>query len=153
MDDEEAQVRSVAVSLRVPFRDVDMHGHVHNAVYLSYCEGAINEFIRGHGFSEYFSPKEDGIVYLVRKTELLFSQPSFFEDKLDFVVALAKLGATSIAFTIDVFGAGETTSRVTASIVWVCVDIAQKKSTGIPQKTMAALVPLTQGGKLANKER
>ena len=32
--------------MRIPFADVDMHGHVHNGTYLSYVETAINELLR-----------------------------------------------------------------------------------------------------------
>lgn len=145
MDDERARTRVGAASLRVPFRDVDMHGHVHNAAYLSYCETAINECLREHDLSRYFLPDEGGLVYLVRKTELVFNRPSHFEDRLAFSVAIAKLGAASIAFSVGVFGEAETTARVDATIVWVCVDAARRTSTGIPARTREALALLAPG--------
>ncbi|WP_288586546.1 thioesterase family protein [uncultured Methylobacterium sp.] len=153
MDDERARSRVDAASLRVPFRDVDMHGHVHNAVYLSYCESAINEYLREHDLSRYFAPDEAGIVYLVRKTELVFNRPSRFEDRLSFTLAITKLGSASIAFSVDVVGEGETTPRVAATIVWVCVDAGQRSSTAIPARTREALTPLVAGPASAPGQR
>ena len=152
MGEQAVKDRAFAASLRVPFRDVDMHGHVHNATYLSYCEAAIVEFLRANSLGGYFSPKGDSIVYLVRKTELLFNKPSVFEDVLHFEVMIARLGSASIGFTVNVHGEDEETPRVIASIVWVCVDVGQRRSVGIPKETMSALAPLAAGARASGDE-
>jgi acyl-CoA thioester hydrolase len=109
--------RTVSSPNRVPFRDVDMHGHVHNAVYLSYAEAAINDFLRAFGLAGEFGPGTTGRSYLVKKAELVFESPLRFDDLLDIHVELSRLGTTSLAFSARVMRGPEAVVCARAEIV------------------------------------
>ena len=53
-----------------------MHGHVHNSVYFSYVENAINEFLRESGLLGLFDPQSAAYRYHVRKVEVVYNRPA-----------------------------------------------------------------------------
>lgn len=135
--------------VRVPFRDVDMHGHVHNAVFLSYVEDAINDFLRRRDLFGHFVPERSGVAYHVRKTELVLEAPAFFQDALEIAVRIDRVGTSSLAFAADVMRlpeAGAAQRCVAASVVWVCVDPAARRAVPIPEETREALGRVAEAG-------
>lgn len=129
------------LEITVPFRDVDMHGHLHNAVHLAYFESAINHFLRVHELSGYFRP--DGVlVYHVRKAEVIFQAPTRFEDVVTIRCALGHLGRTSLRFDGAMTGSSPDDLRATAQVVWICVDRKAGKPAPIPDTLRDALKAL-----------
>jgi acyl-CoA thioester hydrolase len=135
-----------SLRLRVPFRDVDMHGHVHNAVFLSYFEAAINDFLRETGLAPHFSPKGGSHLYFVRKAEATYDAPARFEDLLEISVEIARIGRTSLVFRGAVAREGESSPCATVEIVWVCVDAASRRPDEIPAPTRSALEAIASRG-------
>ncbi|QBF29654.1 thioesterase [Thalassococcus sp. S3] len=103
-----------------------MHGHMHNAAYLSYFEGAISDFLRQVGLSSEFAP-DGAFVYHVRKAGVTFEAPTRYEDKIQIFCAPGHLGRSSLRFDGRFLGA-DGDLRATADVVWICVD----RSTGTP---------------------
>jgi acyl-CoA thioester hydrolase len=127
------------LEITVPFRDVDMHGHLHNAVHLAYFESAINHFIRSRNLSVYFRP--DGpFTYYVRKAEVAFHAPTRFEDDVILDCRPVHLGRTSLRFGGAMTGKISNDLRATAEIVWICVDRKNGKPVPMPDTVRAALV-------------
>ncbi|MGJ3262405.1 MAG: acyl-CoA thioesterase [Salinarimonas sp.] len=126
-------------SLRVPFRDVDMHGHVHNAMFLSYFEAAINDFLRDRGLAPHFDPASAVQVYHVKKAELTFEAPAFFEDELQFRVRIARIGRSSLSYGGEIVRCADETLCATVVVVWVCVDPATRRPCPFPEATRLAL--------------
>lgn len=126
-------------ALRVPFRDVDMHGHVHNAVFLSYFESAINDFIRENQLAARFGPVGSAHAYHVKKVDVTYEAPAFFEDELAFRVRIDRVGRSSLTFAGEIvrLAGGATCAHV--SVVWVCVDTSTGRSAPIPDDTREAL--------------
>lgn len=125
--------------VRVPFADVDMHGHVHNGQYFSYAESAVNEYIRCHDLAKLFDPGSSAVVYHVRKVEIRYDGAAGFDDVLDVVARLARIGTSSLTFTATARQAESGAAVVEAEIVWVCVDGATGKPVPIPEPTRQAL--------------
>ena len=121
--------------LRVPFADVDMHGHVHNGKYFSYVESAINEYIRLHELSTAFDPATNGIVYHVKKVEIRYDGAAGFDDVLDIIARVAGIGTTSLTFAATVRHSGDGRLVAAAEVVWVCVDGATSRPVPIPEPT------------------
>ena len=128
--------------LRIPFRDVDMHGHVHNGAYFSYFETAIVELLRNFDLMGYFSPGASPCSYHVKKVELVYNRPLGFDKLIGVRADLARLGRASLTFAGRVDEAGAAGPSVTATIVWVCVDRATRRPVAIPDGTRAALAVL-----------
>jgi acyl-CoA thioester hydrolase len=126
-------------SVRVPFRDVDMHGHVHNAAFLSYFEAAINEFLRNCNLACHFRPDSATYAYHVKKAELIFESPAFFEDELQLSVTIARIGRSSLSYTGQIVRGADQTVCARVEIVWVCVVTASRRPCPIPEETRKAL--------------
>ncbi|MFH8586940.1 acyl-CoA thioesterase [Streptomyces celluloflavus] len=126
---------------RVPFSDVDMHGHVHNGVYCSYAETAINEFLREAGLSDRFDPRADshGVVYHVKKIELCYEGAAGFDDLLDISAGVRRIGTSSLTFSAAVVRARDGAQVARAEVVWVCVDKKTGRPRPVPTPTREAL--------------
>ena len=127
--------------LRVPFADVDMHGHVHNGKYFSYVESAINEYIRRNELSTVFDPGGNGVAYHVKKVEISWAGAAGFDDVLDVAARVAGLGTTSLTFAASVRHSGDGRPVAAAEVVWVCVDGTTGRPVPIPEPTRLALAP------------
>ncbi len=133
------------LEITVPFRDVDMHGHLHNAVHLAYFESAINHFIREQNLSAHFKPDGD-LVYLVRKAEVVFHAPTRFEDVVTLKAAPGHLGRTSLRFDCIMAGRAADDLRATAEIVWICVDRKTETPSPLPGAVRDALSAFLPNG-------
>jgi acyl-CoA thioester hydrolase len=125
--------------IRIPFADVDMHGHVHNGVYFSYVETAINELLRESGLLGHFDPKSGEHVYHVKKVEIVYDRPIGFDEVVDVRAGVGRIGNTSLTFTGRIDREGETEPSITAEVVWVCVDPGTGRTAPVPEPTRAAL--------------
>lgn len=122
----------------IPFRDIDMHGHMHNAAHLSHFEAGLSHFIRSAGFDEHFAPGGD-VMYHVRKTTVTYDVPTLYEDAVSISCGPSRVGASSITFTCAM--RGDDGPRATAEIIWVCVNRSTGKSQHIPDPLRAQLAP------------
>ncbi len=125
--------------LRVPFCDVDMHGHVHNGVYFSYVETAINEFLRTSDLSGRFDPKANDHAYHVKKVEVVYHRPAGLDDILDVDARVARIGTSSIGFSARATRTEDSVVVAEAEVVWVCVESGSGRTIPVPQETRAAL--------------
>ena len=125
--------------ITIPFRDIDMHGHMHNAAHVSHFEAAISHFIRFESLSEHFSPAGP-FLFHVRKVEVQFSAPSYYDDQVEITCGVGRLGRASLEFTLRMTGADDTL-RATAGIVCVCVDRQSSVPTAVSDELRAMLEP------------
>lgn len=132
---------------RVPFSDVDMHGHVHNGVYCAYAETAINEFLREAGLSDRFDPRADahGVVYHVKKIELCYEGSAGFDDVLDLAAGVARIGTSSLTFSVVMTRAEDRAPVARVEVVWVCVEKETGRPRPVPAATREALTAARPG--------
>ncbi|GAU71186.1 putative hydrolase [Streptomyces sp. NBRC 110611] len=121
-----------------------MHGHVHNGVYCSYAETAVNELLREAGLAARFDPRSDahGVVYHVKKIELCYEGPAGFDDVLDITAHVRRIGTSSLAFDAVMVHAGDRAPVARVEVVWVCVDKEAGRARPIPAPTREALAAL-----------
>ena len=89
--------------IKVPFRDVDMHGHVHNSAYICYFEEAITNWIEANDFVSDINPMTSEHRFFIKKIELTYHLPSHFNRLYKIEVSLKKLGNTSITLHCEMF--------------------------------------------------
>ncbi|WP_408015627.1 acyl-CoA thioesterase [Rhizobium alarense] len=119
--------------IRIPFRDIDMHGHMHNAAYYAHAEAALGHLWRHR-------PKADaGIVYFVRKSACTFSSGLAYDDPARLAVSVTRIGATSVSFAVVISSAGRTVADV--EFVWVAVDAASRQPVNLPAEIRDWLKP------------
>ena len=125
--------------VRVPFVDVDMHGHAHNGKYFSYVESAINEYIRLNDLAGVFDPGSNAVVYHVKKVEIRYDGAAGFDDVLDVVARVGRIGTSSLTFAATVRHANDGPLVAEAEVVWVCVQSDTGKPMPIPESTRKSL--------------
>jgi acyl-CoA thioester hydrolase len=109
-----------------------MHGHMHNAAYVSHFEAALSHALRAKGLNQDFAP-DGATVYLVRKIEVTYAAPCFYDQEIAIATRLARVGGSSLTFALDLVGDGVT--RATAEIIWICVDKASGQPIEVPAQT------------------
>ncbi len=119
--------RENVTEIRIPFRDIDMHGHMHNAAYYAHAEAALANLWRCRPVVE------NEPAYLVRRSACTFHRGLRFDDAARFTVTVAKLGGSSVSFAVRV----ETGDALAAEleIVWVAVNPAGKQPVPLPAPT------------------
>ncbi|MDO3436430.1 acyl-CoA thioesterase (plasmid) [Rhizobium sp. YTUHZ045] len=126
-------------SFRVSMRDIDIYGHVHNSVYLDYCEDAVVEFLRHREILSHFRHTTSGVAYHVKKAEITFHNPIDVDDIVEAKVKVEKIGRSSLSFTIELYRQRDGAHCASAGLVWVCVGLSDSRPTPIPEATRAAL--------------
>jgi len=123
--------------LRVRWSEVDMQKIVFNGNYLNYIDVAVAEYWRAiglpypHGYVDRYAND----VYL-RKATVDYRGSARYDDDLDVLVRVAKLGRTSMTFCFEIWRAGPDPSAqplITAELVYVNADPATMTPAALPQ--------------------
>jgi len=125
------------IKIQVRFSDIDVMGHVNNAVYLSYFEMARVVF-----FSELMGGewdwKKNGV--LLRKNEIEYIKPVLLNEVPEIFIYTEKVGSKSFVLGYDLKVNNEI--RTTGSSVLVSFDSLNNQSIEIPGKMKAILIQL-----------
>ena len=119
--------RENVTEIRIPFRDIDMHGHMHNAAYYAHAEAALANLWRHR------PPVKNEPAYLVRRSACLFHRGLRFDEPARFTVSVAKIGGSSMSFAVRVEAGAHLAAEV--EIVWVAVDPARHQPVPLPAAT------------------
>src|SRR5580704_10847547 len=126
-------VASFAHRFRVPFSDVDMHGHVFNANYLMYCDIAITEFLRNRGYKPGPDARIENLNFIVVKASIEYKGGILFDELIDAHVRVARPGRSSLTFEITLTGESFEDLRAIAEVIWVAVDGTTRMATRLAQ--------------------
>jgi acyl-CoA thioester hydrolase len=123
----------LAVPIEVRFKDIDLMGHVNNAVYFTYFENARIAYWRALGRNRL----RGDVAYVLARAECDFRTPATMEDDLRCHIRLAALGRTSFGF--DYLLRDERSGRTVAEgrTVQVSYDYAAGRPVPLPQRLKA----------------
>jgi acyl-CoA thioester hydrolase len=124
--------------LAIPTRwvDNDIYGHVNNAVYYSYFDTVINEYlIREGGLDIAGGP----VIGLAVETHCRFHHELTFPETVSAALRIGHIGRTSVRYEIGLFGGGREEPAATGHFVHVFVDRASRRPTPVPDDIRAAL--------------
>jgi acyl-CoA thioester hydrolase len=124
--DKREKIMRSGYSFKVPFRDVDMHGHVHNSAFIGYFEAAIAAWIDACELNAYFDPSQSERQFFVKKIETVFQSSAIYNNSYNIDVVVAKIGETSLTFNCQMKDAASNLVISDALIVWVCVNKQSK---------------------------
>jgi YbgC/YbaW family acyl-CoA thioester hydrolase len=118
--------------LRVRSCDVDSFGHVNNAVYLQYCEGARNDYMleRGLTFAD-FGRWNAGPV--LTKAELEFRAPAVTDDELLIRGRLVVEGRIRFRIDHEISRKGDGQLVCAARLDFAFVDLITGRPCRIPE--------------------
>jgi acyl-CoA thioester hydrolase len=112
----------------VEFRDVDVAGHVNNAVYLTYLETARIAYLMevlGAGFAYELS-------LILASITVDFRSPARFPEKLEIGARVTRVGTKSFTMEHEIRG-GDERLVLEASSVLVAYDYEADASMAVPQ--------------------
>ncbi len=136
-----AMVSSTLVSeLRVRSCDVDSFGHVNNAVYLQYCEGARNDYMlqRGLTFADFKQWNIGPVLYSAR---LDFKSPAHTDDELIIEGVLSFTGRTRFRIDHNLVLKGDRKLICHAELEFAFVDLTTGRPCRVPEPFIKAFAP------------
>ncbi|MCS6853045.1 MAG: acyl-CoA thioesterase [Gemmataceae bacterium] len=104
-------------SRRVEFVDTDTANIVHFSNFFRFMESAECEFLRHHGLSVVMTWQGQAIGFPRRAASCEYLKPARFEDVLDIVVTVLKIGHSSVTYGHEFFLRGELIARGQVSTV------------------------------------
>lgn len=125
-------IQKVTIEQEVRFVDIDVMGHVNNAVYLNYFEQArmkwFNQLI-----GDTWDWNSNGI--LLARNEINYRLPVLLHDKLMIDVWCSKVGTKSVDMNYEVYiiKNNERIINADGSSVLVCFDYVNKKTIEVPE--------------------
>jgi acyl-CoA thioester hydrolase len=119
--------------LRVRWAEDDLQGVVFNGHYLAYCDVCVTEYWRAIGMTYPAAFLAVGSDLFVRKATLEYHASARYDDELEICGRTARLGTTSLLFTIEMYRRGQTaTPLITGELVYVNTDAASKAPLALP---------------------
>jgi acyl-CoA thioester hydrolase len=120
--------------IQVRFSDLDILGHVNNAIYFSYLEMA-----RVHYFRELLGAdwdwKKYGVVLV--KNSIDYHMPVLLHNRIEIEVACTQMGNKSFELNYSVFS--EAGKHATGKSVQVCYDALRQQTIEIPMEMRLSL--------------
>lgn len=113
--------------MEVRFCEVDMHGHVHNSVYLTYFEMAVTKFMKHYRLFDPSLYSGNEAVFYIKNVQISYHSPLRFQDIFKIFLQIKSVGKTSIVFQ-GVFKKGKV-EIANAEVCWVNID--QKSKTKV----------------------
>jgi len=130
--------------LRVRYNECDPQGVVFNANYLTYADIAITELYR-EAFGSWQAPMDEhGIDMVVAAAGVRFLAPARFDDDLELVIDIARIGETSTTTRVKVERAGASLAEI--EVRHVVVGLESRAKQPIPAPMREALQPFMMSG-------
>lgn len=99
------------ISRRVEFHETDMAGIVHFSNFFRYMEFAEREFLRERGISFTLPWEGERLGFPRVSASCDYLKPARFDDVLEIVVTIDRLGAKSVTYAFDFTRGGEVLAR------------------------------------------
>jgi acyl-CoA thioester hydrolase len=127
---------AVFYSVSTRWVDNDIYGHVNNAVYYTYFDSAVNQYLIEQGELDIHS---GDVVGFVVNSGCEYSSPVAYPDQLEVGIRADKIGNSSVQYGVAVFKKGATEASAHGHFVHVFVDKASNKAVSIPATIHTAL--------------
>jgi len=130
----------IAVTLSTRWADNDVYGHVNNAAYYGLIDTAVNRYmIASAGLDMHAGP----VIALVVETGCRYHAPLAFPGDIEVGLKVARIGTTSVRWTVALFAAPAAPSASAAAdahFTHVLVDRVSRRPTPWPDAMRDALV-------------
>jgi acyl-CoA thioester hydrolase len=116
--------------LRVRWAEVDRQGIVFNGHYLTYFDVGITEYWRALGYPYPDGLLQHGTDLYVKKASVEYHASAQYDDVLDVMVRVARIGRSSLQFLLEIHRGAE--HLISGEVLYVNADPASRKSTPVP---------------------
>src|SRR5690606_14687582 len=124
--------------IHIRFSDIDMLGHVNNAIYLTYMEYARLPYFE-KVFGTLIDWKETGLI--IAKTEVNYKRPIYLKDNLIIGVRTKSVGDKSFTteYGFVVISEGEEGLVAACEFISVCIAYLTGKTSSMPDEWKNAM--------------
>jgi acyl-CoA thioester hydrolase len=116
--------------------DNDIYGHVNNALYYSFFDTAINEYLIAEGGLDI---NAGAVVAFAAESQCQYFRPLAFPGVIEIGLRLGKLGNSSVRYELAIFKQGDNLAAAAGYFVHVFVDRATQKPVAVPAPIRTAL--------------
>lgn len=124
--------------LRVRYAETDQMGVVHHASYLVYFEESRTSLMRDRGCS-YAELERQGWALPVRRVQLRYRAPAFYEEELLVRTRVGRVGNASITFESEVVRASDGVSIASGWVELACVRKDARRPVPLPPELLGRL--------------
>ncbi|HHI76916.1 MAG TPA: tol-pal system-associated acyl-CoA thioesterase [Gammaproteobacteria bacterium] len=118
--------------IRVYYEDTDAGGVVYYANYLRFLERARTEWLRHLGYEQDALMRDPGILFAVRRVELDYLRPARFNEALEVVSEVTRIGGASIDFAQQVLRTTDAAVLCRGTVRVACIAAADMRPARIP---------------------
>ncbi|MEW8978282.1 MAG: thioesterase family protein [Symbiobacterium sp.] len=119
---------------QVVFRDIDMLGHVNNAVYATYFETARVEYL--HAIT---ADLPDRYSFILAEITITYKSPAYLRERLIIGVRTAHIGNSSLVMEGQIVEKESRRLVATSRAVLVHYDLREQRPVPIPQELRARI--------------
>ena len=134
--------------LRVRYAETDQMGIVHHANYLMYLEESRTSLMRDRGCS-YAELERRGWALPVRKVQMRYRAPAYYEEELVVRTRIGRVGNASITFESEVVRVADGVTVASGAVELACVrkDATVRRPIPLPPELLGSLgVPQDANG-------
>jgi 4-hydroxybenzoyl-CoA thioesterase/acyl-CoA thioester hydrolase len=125
--------------IRVYIEDTDAGGIVYYVNYLKYIERSRTEFLRSLGYGK-AAILEDGLLLVVRSTEIDYLSPARLDDEVLATTRLQKLAKTYVIFEQEVRRGESVLCRAIVKVACVSEKNGAMRPSAIPENMRSSLI-------------
>ena len=128
--------------LRVRYAETDQMGVVHHRNYLVYLEESRTSLMRERGCS-YAEMKRKGWALPVRRVQIRYRAPAYYEEELSVRTRIGSIGNASITFESEVVRVSDGVPIASGSVELACIrkDAVVRRPVPLPAEFLALLDP------------
>jgi acyl-CoA thioester hydrolase len=119
--------------------DNDLCGHIHNAVYYSFFDTAVNSYLIDRGALDIHA---GSVIGLVAETHCNFFAPLRYPQAVEAGVRVGALGSSSVRYEIGLFADAAATCAASGHFVHMYVERESRQPAALPAALLTALSPL-----------
>ncbi|MCF6275702.1 MAG: acyl-CoA thioesterase [Robiginitomaculum sp.] len=112
------------LEIQTRWNDNDMYGHVNNAVYYTWFDTLVNNFLIENGLLD---PQTSKIIGLVVGTGCQYYAPLSYPEIISAGLRTGKVGSSSVRYEIGLFRGGEDKPCAEGHFIHVYVDAGTRK--------------------------
>ena len=123
-------------SITTRWMDNAVYGHVHNVVYYSFFDTAVNAHLIEQGVLD---PATSPVIGLVVETGCRYAAPITFPDRVDAGVRVARIGTSSVRYEVGLFCNDEDAAAAFGHFTHVYVNRETRRPVPIPDAVRKVL--------------
>jgi len=119
--------------------DNDAYGHINNAVYFTYIDSVVNQFLIEHQLLDIQNSEAIGLVV---QSQCQFFQSLSYPGVVDCGLRVKHLGNSSVSYEVGMFAQDKKTVAAVGGFTHVFVDRLERRPQPMPEPVRSALSTL-----------